>query len=79
MGNILVVCKEGSTNKPKLEKDNNDEINGQDNNSLEWFGACMKKSAKISKNQSISNTNIPKHASSTQLAVTIHFINMLNK
>ena len=35
LGNILVVRIEGSTNKFKLEKDDNDEINGQDNNSLE--------------------------------------------
>ena len=79
LGNVSVVCKEGSTNKFKLEKDDNDESNGQDNNSLEWFGACMKKSAKISKNQSSSNTKIPKHVSSTQLGVTIHFRNVLNK
>ena len=79
LGNVSVACKEGSTKKFKLEKYDNEEINGQENNSLEWFDARMKKTAKISKNQSSSNTKIPKHTRSTQLAVTIQLKNVLNK
>ena len=35
LGNVWVVCKEGSTKKFKLQKDDNNEINGQDNKILE--------------------------------------------